>query len=477
MEGNKWVVVMSAILLFSILSFRKHHMPRLSISKNHHSLVKENGEPFFWLGDTGWGLFQNLNRDEARKYLKDRRDKQFTVIQTHILTWNISDTNAYGNAPFIDNNFDNPNELYWKHADEIVQMSEEYGLYMALLPAWAATYTEVKKSKDGESSNVLPLSNDTVQAYQYAKFLGNRYKKFDNIIWILGGDVWGRNDAIYDNLAKGLTETYGKGNADDILISFHPQGGTYRPPATSSSEFYGNKPWLDFNMIQSGHSLGNKNYERIIKDYYLHPAKPVLESEPCYEEHPVQHDFKKGKFNAWHVRRRAYWSLLAGGCGFSYGANGIWQMDKPGKIFKQTHFNNYWPDALNYEGAKQMKFVRTLFESRPRGCIPDSTLIISARGEVDDRIQCARGENNEYAFVYSTNGNNFTLDLSRISGKKLNAYWYSPRDGKLYSDKNEVINRAWQVFEKKGIFEFNPPGDIAENNDWVLVIDNSSKKN
>ena len=106
MKGYSLAVVIATILALTTMSFRYQKMLRLSVSKNHRYLVKENGEPFFWLGDTGWALFQNLNREEAQKYLKDRRDKRFTVIQTHILPWNISDTNAYANAPFINNDID-----------------------------------------------------------------------------------------------------------------------------------------------------------------------------------------------------------------------------------------------------------------------------------------------------------------------------------------------------------------------------------
>lgn len=32
-----------------------------------------DGEPFFWLGDTGWELFQRLNREEADLYLQRPR--------------------------------------------------------------------------------------------------------------------------------------------------------------------------------------------------------------------------------------------------------------------------------------------------------------------------------------------------------------------------------------------------------------------
>ena len=474
--GLVFLFVAVAGLFFSSFNNGKRISFKLRVSESGRYLVKENGEPFFWLGDTGWNLFSRLNKDEARKYLTDRHDKKFTVIQAHILGWTLADTNAYGFTPFLNNNFNKPNEPYWKHVDYIIDAADDIGLYMALVPAWALSYTE-NKNRSKNDTVEMPLSRDTTTAYNYGKFLGMRYKNNKNIIWILGGDVWGTKDAIYDHLARGLTETYADNDPSQILISFHPQGGTHRPPATSTSEFYHNKSWLDFNMIQSGHRIGNRNYERIAKDYEILPVKPTLESEPCYEQHPVQHSFKNGVFKPWHVRRRAYWSILAGSLGFTYGANGIWQMDKPGKIDKQSHHNFFWYDALNFEGGRQMTFVRKLIESRPilsPQRIPDQSLIISANDSVDAHIRCARAEDYSYMMVYSTNGSAFTLDLSRMPGKVLKAWWYNPRDGKLYSGKNLVTNKPFETLQKNAAISFDPPGDMGPDHDWILVIDDAS---
>src|SRR5687768_3613596 len=59
--------------------------PRLKVSDNKRYLVKDDGTPFFYLGDTAWELFHRLNREEAERYLKNRAKKQFTVIQAVVL--------------------------------------------------------------------------------------------------------------------------------------------------------------------------------------------------------------------------------------------------------------------------------------------------------------------------------------------------------------------------------------------------------
>jgi hypothetical protein len=49
---------------------------------------------------------------------------------------------------------------------------------------------------------------------------------------------------------------------------------------------------------------------------------------------------------------------------------------------------------------------------------------------------------------------------------KVHASWYSPRDGSVQNAGN-FPNRAERLF--------TPPGKPGDGNDWVLVLDDSSK--
>ena len=57
---------------------------QLSISENGRYLVKPDGTPLLWLGDTGWGLFQKITRKDVDYYLKQRADQGFTVIHAAV---------------------------------------------------------------------------------------------------------------------------------------------------------------------------------------------------------------------------------------------------------------------------------------------------------------------------------------------------------------------------------------------------------
>jgi hypothetical protein len=56
--------------------------------------------------------------------------------------------------------------------------------------------------------------------------------------------------------------------------------------------------------------------------------------------------------------------------------------------------------------------------------------------------------------------------MGKISGKKVNAWWYNPRTG---------IATNIGKYKNKGEVLFNPPLNKANGNDWVLILDNTSK--
>src|SRR5450759_5660232 len=155
---------------------------KLKISENRRFLIFEDGTPFFYLGDTGWELFHRLNKDDAEKYLENRRAKGFTVIQAVALAEfdGLNTPNAEGNKPLINNNPLTPNEKYFEHVDWVIKAAAEKGLYIGLLPTWGDKWNK----KWGIGPKIFNPEN----AKAYGKFLGQRYKTYPNIIWILGGD-------------------------------------------------------------------------------------------------------------------------------------------------------------------------------------------------------------------------------------------------------------------------------------------------
>ena len=161
---------------------------------NPHYIQYEDNTPFFWLGDTGWEMIHRLSREETDLYLENRRTMGFNVIQTVIISEFIhmdKPVNYYGDSIFTRENpglplttkgidpTDEKEYDFWDHLDYAVKSAENKGLYLALLPSWGE-WVVPRTDK--------PLFNTREQTYQYGWFLGNRYRKSPNLIWILGGD-------------------------------------------------------------------------------------------------------------------------------------------------------------------------------------------------------------------------------------------------------------------------------------------------
>ncbi|WNH11466.1 glycoside hydrolase family 140 protein [Thalassobellus suaedae] len=429
---------------------------KLEVSNNGHYFQTEDGKPFFWLGDTGWLTFKKLNRDEIKTYFQDRKAKGFNVIQ--IMTLHSEEmTNIYGDSALVNkdvskplitegNDFENP-EMYdfWDHVDYALDVAEENDLYLGMVPIWG---TSVKGGKV-----------NLEQAKAYANFLGDRFKDRRNIIWLNGGDTPGEeNTEIWNAIGSIL-----KSKNPQALVTFHPFG------RTDSSDNYHDVSWLDFNMFQSGHRrydqetegkmYAQDNYKYVNVDFNLKPTKPTLDGEPSYEGIPQGlHDTLQPLWTNNDLRRYAYWSVFAGGAGFTYGHNAVMQMfsagDNPAYGNKKL-----WIDAINDPGAQQMKFVKDLILKFPYfNRIPDATLIAN-QGEKYDYLAATRGE--DYALIYTYNARNISINMGKIKGEEVEASWYNPKNG--------AITKVG-TFKNEGIQEFKPSGEPIDGNDWVLIL-------
>lgn len=458
---NKIILTLSLIIL-STMIIRSQTSPwegpsvdlkhgRLLVSENKRFLVHEDGTPFFYLGDTGWELFHRLNKEETEKYLENRRAKGFTVVQAVVLAEldGLNTPNAEGNKPLIDNNPLKPNEAYFTHVDWAIKKAGEKGIYIGLLPTWG--------DKVDKRWGVGPVIFNKDNAYKYGQWIGNRYKNFQNIIWITGGDRagGGDNEPVWNAMSEGI-----KSVDRNHLMTFHPWG------EISSSEWFHESSWLDFNMCQTGHGQRSYSiYKRIIlRDYDLKPTKPCFDGEPRYEDHPVGwNPDVLGWFNDEDVRQSLYWNLFSGSFGHTYGCHPVWQMKTPAREAIGLARNS-WYDVLDLPGAWDLMHARKLLESRPfLSRVPDQSMITNDYYPETDFVVATRGDG--YAFIYFPTGWAAEIILDRIGAKSLTAYWYDPHNG-----ESKLIG----TFEGKGARNFIPPS-AGRGNDWILVLDDTSK--
>ena len=276
--------------------------------------------------------------------------------------------------------------------------------------------------------------------------------------------------AVTDAEAAGLLAGAKEAGVGKIMITFHPTG------RQSSSFWFQERPWLDFNAIQSGHFIDTTNFRLVGDDYAKKPVKPTLDMEPGYENitnNLIRDNPNAPRIQAVDVRRSAYLAVFAGAAGHSYGEGEVYEFFNPGGRGAAPGWssNMPWKEALKLPASGQVQYVRYLIESRPMlERIPDQSLIAGTTSQrARERIEALRGSSGDYAFVYLPTGQaKVTLQTGKLAGTTLTGWWYDPRTGKA-----EKIGD----FAKPETREFTIPTTKLPQgtDDWVLVLDNAAK--
>ncbi len=448
MNKITWILLLGFITLFT----NGQETQLLKVSDNKRYIVNQDNEPFFWLGDTAWELIHRLTKEEIDLYLTDRASKGFTIIQTVILAEidGLNTPNAYGNKPLIDNNPEKINEKYFELVDYVLNKANELGIYIGLLPTWG--------DKFNLKWGVGPVIFTPENAEKYGEILAKRYVDKTNLIWILGGDRMPDNDTQYDiitAMAKGIRKV------DTLhLMTYHPNGGKKATDAF-------NVEWLDFDMFQSGHDRSVKDFEFIQECLEIKPIRPVINGEPRYENHP-------NKFNpevyGWmddsDVRCSAYWTMLTGAAGYTYGCHDIWQMYSI-EVEPISKARTGWKEALQLPGSRQMLYMKKLLTLFPwQKMLNDQNLIINDNPKGHEYMVCSIGLDKNFIIAYTPWGKPIQLDLSKMNSQKIKAFWYNPRSGE------SLLINTYSTTEKP-IFN---PWTIGRGSDFLLIIlDENSK--
>ena len=416
-------------------------------------LYWEDGTPFFYLGDTAWELIHKLTREEIDRYMEIRARQGFTVVQTVALAEldGLHTPNAYGRMPLKQGQAELPDPCrpddegeysYWAHADYAVAAAAKRGLVVALLPTWGDKFCPIW----GKGPCIFTPEN----AYVYGKWIAARYAAQWNIIWMLGGDrpLDEKTRPIIDRMAEGIREV-----DPAHLITFHPAGGH------NSTQYLNDAEYIDFHTAQTGHDVSRcYDSDGEMRAMALANDKPYMDSEPRYEDHPACFNTKLGYFwKAAEVRQNAYWNLLAGVCGHTYGNHSMWCCNTN----PSEYFPYHWQEVLTHPAAEQIHFLKQL---RMRGDYASfhpapEVLVNQYEGEGHLAAACGKG----YCYVYSPLGEGIVVDCTRIAapGNVLRAFWFNPRTGE---------ETLFGIYPIQGENRFVPP-TRGKGEDWVLILE------
>lgn len=401
-------------------------------------LIDQDNTPFFWSGDAAWSLLAQVSLKDADLYLDNRSRIGFTVIMVNLIEHKFCTNppaNIYGELPFTGKVFTSPNEKYFAHADSVIISAARHHIAVLLAPL----YLGYDCKDEGWCAEVNNASPGDLRSW--GRFLGNRYKKFKNIIWLIGGDTDpSRVKGKVLEMIKGICE-----NDSLSLFSAHNQ-----PGSMAISPWIGER-WLSLNNVYSYDSVLYTNY-RIAYDHL--PVTPFFLIESVYEN---EHGSKPGQ-----LRYQAYEAVLSGAMGHIFGNCPIWHFGSVAKWCNNTN----WKNELNNSGSVSMDYLQRLLRSRPwQSLIPDfeNKIIISGYGRcgTKDHVAVARTHDRNTIIAYLPTRRPVEADMTSIRGSEAKCWWYDPSNGKA----SEI-----GTYPASGIHRFIP----VSAGDMVLVIDNDS---
>ena len=365
----------------------------ITVSKNKRSFER-HGEPFFYLADTIWSAFTNVSLEEWEYYLTQRKHQGFNVLQINTLPqWDRSesDLNLYP-FPTEDNQvfrFGTWNQEYFDRAKVMCRMAAEKGFELALVLLWSNYVPDTWASR---------LKDHNVMEYDFLdQLVDKQYETFDEFkpVYIISGDTdfdTDRSIGYYKKVMDRICQL-----SPDTLKTLHIKGRLEVIPELFLEQ-------MDFYMYQSGHNAQNPAMPYLLAQRYYneYPVKPVINSEPCYEQMGFSRRMY-GRVSRRDIRRAAWLSVLSGACaGITYGAHGVWSWHKEGKAFGSLLGEGFdapmpWEDAVKLPGAWDYGYLKYLFETYQWDHLVPVTGICE-NGTEDIRI--ARSGDHSFVLIY-----------------------------------------------------------------------------
>lgn len=423
----------------------------LQVSLNQRYLMDQDDKPFLYHADTAWMILFKLTPDEATDYLKARRAQRFNAIQimlTGIPELATRDNlRPFGGQDFGD--FAQPNEAFFKHADRFVARADEMGMLLAMVPLWVSCCRDGWGFTRKDNSPGFIQLNGPKKCFEYGRFLGKRYARSNNIIWVLGGD----NDPHKDEEALRQLALGIKKEAPHHLITYHASS------SHSSTDVWLDEEWLDVSMtytyFRGFNKAWNKNQPDVYEQSYLEYNKPASVRKAFF----LGESTYEGEHGDWgsplQARKNAYWSLLAGGCGHAYGS-------------PNWNFPKNWREVIDSPGARSLGHFQRIMSLRPWWTlVPDQfhKLALSGMGEKgsNNYATTAIGDNGSLVMTYFPSPRQIEYDLNRLSGREARIWWMNAESGKVSDGGTTPTN------ERK---KLQPPGDAG---DWLLILENTAK--
>ena len=430
-------------------------------------LMYADGTPFFYLGDTHWGMYTEALTDEHFKRIVRRRVEQgFTVIQSEPIGASFRLQDGHVDADDIEG---------FRTADAYYRFIADAGLVHANAEFFFASNLSPELASD--EAALQALSRYWVARFGAYPVLWTLAQEIDNDFYAdRGGSFYDYRDNPWVKIAAYIhaADPYShplSGHQENAVNTSVTGGGVEGTQAHG----FGVSAFLSEDVSErTGHSwwaaqwsppLFETSRPEVVRDYWQ-SDRPAVNYEGRY-------------CGLWTLdfgaRAQGWISFLSGFCGYGYGAADIW-LYHGNYDLDTTSFDGVesitpeqkaipWQEALEYPSALQMRHLRTLMESfdwwNLTPVIPGDPVFQDASGAAAyAHTPCVH-------LLYFYGKNTRTGRISTLtSGDGLEVRWYDPRTG-AYRDATLPVR------EDDGYWTLPPRPD---DEDWVLEIRTQDRK-
>lgn len=352
----------------------------VTIADDRRHFAHASGKPFPWLGDTWWmGLTRRLPQEGFNDLIKDRVQKGFTVIQII--------AGLYPDMPWYDprgegesgypwtKDFSSLNPAYFQQMDLRLNLLIEAGLSPCIVGFWGyfmdvagpeilkmhwrnliARYSALPVTWCVAGEGLMPYYLDAGKIENLEAWQEDRSAAWTEMAcWIRELDGFGRPITIHPT-------QYGRQQVDNPAV-------------------------LDFEMLQTGHggfpALSN-TIDMLEDSLPASPRMPVIISEVNYEGILES--------SGPEIQRFLYWSsVLSGAGGFTYGANGLWQVNGEEVPYGASpHGMSWggpsWREASRLAGSGQIGLAKKLLDQFPWWTLSPAPHHFNRPANAEDRI-------------------------------------------------------------------------------------------
>ncbi len=417
-----------------------------------------------WVGDTSWSGPLRSNATQWTTYLNDRIGKGFTFLQVSLpVDWmqNANQQPSYvvgGNTQYAFNTEPcgsavaepnvNPmprnqscwNPPFWQAFEQKIFEANDKGLVVVIVGLMEGV---IERTATGAKKWCPPdLSVSQVFARNVAaRFAGN---------FVIFSPGFDRNSGSGVCSSAGNTtlriQTIGgviAAAAPRSLVTNHWGGSTPGNEVLSLQD----EPWLDFQLFQSGQANYTTNETDQLASLSCRarqlalcvwnrscpfscpnvsepaPVAPLMTKPGINGEAVYDGNNPSIIYNALNVRRTAYFSMLSGATGYTYGTDGIFNWGAMGA----PSASSSWTRRSSFH----MKYLGNFFRGIVfRSLTNDSGLILTPQpAEEHKKMVLARGAAGTYLMAYLPDNPEIKINLNGYPSLKMPGHWMNPRTG------------------------------------------------